>query len=72
MREMDERRVGEVHGPVTIANHQGVQRIQVIIGDGGDGEGPRPDKGPRLLQSSRPIGNLVEDLGQDGCGGHQG
>ena len=47
---MDEGGVGEVHGPVAIAGHQGVHGAQIVIVDGGDRDGPRPDEGPRLFQ----------------------
>jgi hypothetical protein len=60
--QMHEGRVREVHGPLTIADHQGVQGGKIRVPDRADRDRARAKKCPRGIDFTRVVSGPMKQL----------
>src|SRR6266550_2660076 len=70
-RQMDQRGVGKVHGPVGVAVHQRLEIGEVNVFDGENRDGARAKESPSGNQFTSIIAQQMEQFRQDGGGGGQ-
>ncbi len=60
--QVDEGRVREIHGSVSVARHECVERWEVTVNDRRNGDCARPDEPPRGFDLPTSVSHEVKEL----------